>query len=379
MPRASSPAAPRWPGRSRVGVGPGRSRRQLLARRRRRGGGRPPSGPRLPDGSGRGRPRGSSTILVGSSPWSGWACSSGRPPSPAGRPARRRLRRRRLVPPGACHRRAVAAGTPTPSGRRERARCRHIAGGAVAAPLSLVADVRDLREGISAATLTKEIAAGRVALPCGLTGLAIAGDDVALTGSACLTPAGVTTAVRSGRPRLGLLPPALVTPRVKVLRVAGADLFGPPSIRALDYPVVGRVRSMPASWAGFDVAEVRTLISTGDTCPDRGVSHQTNTLRKGWDWALDGGTARYTGTHVDRRFDGPDGNGWPVVDAVRSGNEGAVRTLISDAEITIDDFECPMTSSFRQHDTGTVFSIDPRVAPLLARAGVDVVTLASTT
>ncbi len=78
----------------------------------------------------------------------------------------------------------------------------------------------------------------------------------------------------------------------------------------------------------FDAAEVRTLISTGDTCPDRGVSHQTNTLKKGWDWALDGGTAQYTGTGVDRRFDGPDGNGWPVVRAVRSGNAGAVKKLI---------------------------------------------------
>jgi poly-gamma-glutamate synthesis protein (capsule biosynthesis protein) len=80
---------------------------------------------------------------------------------------------------------------------------------------------------------------------------------------------------------------------------------------------------------------------------------------------------------MDRRFDGPDGNGWPVVDAVRSGNAGAVRKLVSDAEITLDDFECPMTSNFRQHDTGTVFSIDPKVAPFLARSGIDVVTLAS--
>jgi poly-gamma-glutamate capsule biosynthesis protein CapA/YwtB (metallophosphatase superfamily) len=140
---------------------------------------------------------------------------------------------------------------------------------------------------------------------------------------------------------------------------------------------VATVSTVPAAWAGFDAAEVRTLVSTGDTCPDRGVSHQTNTLGKGWDWALAGGTAKYTGTRMDRRFDGPDGNGWPVVEAVRTGNEGAVRELVSDAEITVNDFECPMTSKFRQHDTGTVFSIDPKVAPFLARNGIDVVTLAS--
>jgi poly-gamma-glutamate capsule biosynthesis protein CapA/YwtB (metallophosphatase superfamily) len=173
------------------------------------------------------------------------------------------------------------------------------------------------------------------------------------------------------------MPAALVTPRVKVLRIGDADLFGGPSMRARPYPLVATVDAPDASWTAFDVADVRTLISTGDTCPDRGVSHQTNTLKKGWDWALAGGTARYTGTHMDRRFDGPDGKGWPVVEAVRSGNEGAVKQLISDAEITLNDFECPMTSSFRQHDSGTVFSIDPKVAPFLARNGIDVVTLAS--
>ncbi len=45
--------------------------------------------------------------------------------------------------------------------------------------------------------------------------------------------------------------------------------------------------------------------------------------------------------------------------------------------MTLNDFECPMTATFRQHDTGTVFSIDPKVAPFLKRNGIDVVTLAS--
>jgi poly-gamma-glutamate capsule biosynthesis protein CapA/YwtB (metallophosphatase superfamily) len=164
---------------------------------------------------------------------------------------------------------------------------------------------------------------------------------------------------------------------VKVLRIGNADLFGAPRFRSKPYPVTARTAEIPAAWAGFDAAEVRTIISTGETCPDRGVSYWANTRKKGWDWVLDGGTVRYTGIGIDRRFDGPDGNGWPVVKAVRTGNAGAVRTLISDAELTIGDFECPMTSDFVQHDTGTVFSIDPKVAPLLARSGIDIVTLAS--
>ena len=249
--------------------------------------------------------------------------------------------------------------------------------GPAALPLALVADVRDLRESLTVAQLGKELAAGRVAVPCGLDELALGGSPVAADTVACVKAAEITKAVRARKPRLGLLPAALVTPRVKVLRVGDADLFGAPRFRSKPYPVTARVADLPAAWAGFDSAEVRTIISTGETCPDRGVSYWANTKKKGWDWVLDGGTARYTGIGIDRRFDGPDGNGWPVVKAVRSGNAGAMRTLISDAELTLGDFECPMISAFVQHDTGTVFSVDPKVAALLGRSGIDLVTLAS--
>jgi hypothetical protein len=249
--------------------------------------------------------------------------------------------------------------------------------GPVDVPLALVADIRELRVGVSTKSLRTALAEGSVAVPCGLESLTLDGEPFDLDEVACRAVSKIPGAVRKKDPRYGLLPAGLVTPRVKVLRVGGGDLFGSPSIRETDYPLAATAIAPPAAWTAFDPAEVRTLISTGDTCPDRGVSHQANTLGKGWDWVLDGGTAKYTGTRMDRRFDGPDGNGWPVVIAKRTGNEGAVRRLISDAEITLNDFECPMTKSFRQHDTGTIFSIDPKVAPLLARAGVDVVTLAS--
>ena len=99
---------------------------------------------------------------------------------------------------------------------------------------------------------------------------------------------------------------------------------------------------------------------------------------KGWDWTLKGGTARYTGVHMDREFDGPDGNGWPVVTAVRTGQGvGAVWSMIHDADLAVNDFECPMVAGFSQHDSGTYFTIDPRVAGLMKRVGMDVLSLAS--
>jgi poly-gamma-glutamate synthesis protein (capsule biosynthesis protein) len=113
------------------------------------------------------------------------------------------------------------------------------------------------------------------------------------------------------------------------------------------------------------------VVTTGVNCPDRGVSHETVVLGRGWDWLLQGGTARYTGSHWDSRY------GWTVVDAVRTGHAGAVVDLIRNADVAVSDFECSMTPSFVQHDSGTVFSIDPRVAPLMAKAGFDVATIAA--
>jgi poly-gamma-glutamate synthesis protein (capsule biosynthesis protein) len=244
-------------------------------------------------------------------------------------------------------------------------------------PVVLVADVREPRVGISVEALRTALDSATIPLTCGLTELTLAAASVAAPAASCLDPTQLVGHVRAQPGRLGILPAALVTPAVKVLRVGGADPFGGPSIRGIASPLAATAIDPPAAWLAFDPTEVRTLVSTGDTCPDRGVSHQTLVLEKGWDWALDGGTATYTGSHMDRRFTGPNGDGWPVIEARRNGDSGAVRRLISDAEITLNDFECPMTARFRHHTSGTIFSIDPKVAGLLDRAGVDVVTLAS--
>lgn len=339
-------------------------------------------GPRRGSASGRGGPRppwtgitiaflgvGGVALLVGAALFAGGSPGSEASPAPAASGAA-------IASPGAGSGSPAGASTASPSSPAASAAPSPSAGPA-GLPLALVADVRDLRVSLTVEQVAQELAAGQVVVPCGLVELAVDGETVAHDVADCVEAARITSAVRAGAPRLGLLPAALVTPRVKVLRIGAADLFGAPRFRSKPYPLTATVANVPAAWAGFDPAEVRTIVSTGEMCPDRGVSHWANTMGKGWDWVLDGGTAKYTGIGVDRRFDGPDGNGWPVVEAVRTGRAGAVRTLISDAELTIGDFECPMTSDFVQHDTGTAFSIDPEVAPLLARSGIDVVTLAS--
>ncbi len=244
-------------------------------------------------------------------------------------------------------------------------------------PLALVGQLTDKRVGLSLAGVRTVIEKGTVLIPCGLTSIELSGQPLAVPAASCVPAKEIAARVKATKNALGLLPPGLVTPRVKALQVGGADLFGSASIRAKAYPLTATSDELSASSTAYDAGDIRTLVSTGDTCPDRSVSYQANVLKKGWDWTLNGGTARYTGIRMDRAFDGPDGNGWPVVDAVRSGHAGAMHQLLADADITINDFECPMVTSYVQHEHGTVFSIDPKVAGALARAGVDVVTLGS--
>lgn len=258
---------------------------------------------------------------------------------------------------------ATATAIPSPSAT------------SVTVELAVVADVRDARLGLSSAQLRAALPAALV--PCGITDLRLDGQALALSTAACLPADAISDRIHGQPKRLALLPPGLVGPRVKVLQLDGRDLFGGPSIRREPYPLTATATDLPAAWTAFDEAEVRTVDSTGDTCPDRGPAYQAIVLHKGWPWTLDGGFARYTGTYMDTSFSGPAGKGWPVVLAKRTGATGAVRRLIADSDVTVNDFECPMLAGFIYHATGTVFNVDPRVAPLLASAGVTVVTLGS--
>jgi len=227
------------------------------------------------------------------------------------------------------------------------------------------------------ATVTRQVlaaalAAGTLLVPCGAEAAVADALGASRSAAACIPADQITNALDRSSRRLALIPPALVTPRVKVIAVDGADLFGEKPARAMTYPlVIATPAAWPAAWSRWEPKDVRVIVTTGVNCPDRGVSRQTVVLGRGWDWLLQGGTARYSGTHWDSRF------GWTVVDAVRTGNTGTVLNLIRDADVAVSDFECAMTRTFIQHDRGTVFTIDPRVAALMAKAGFDVATVAA--
>ena len=241
-------------------------------------------------------------------------------------------------------------------------------------PLAVASGFNDYAvTSVTRRTLASRLAGGTLIVPCGAeAAVARALGSAATAAGTCVPADQITARLDPASTRLALIPPALVTPRVKVIALEGADLFGEKPARTVAYPlVIPTPAAWPAAWSAWSGTDVRVIVTTGVNCPDRGVSHQTVVLGKGWDWLFKGGTARYTGTHWDPAF------GWYVVDAVRTDHAGALRALIRNADVAVSDFECAMTRNFVQHDSGTVFTIDPRVAAAMAKGGFDVATVAA--
>lgn len=218
----------------------------------------------------------------------------------------------------------------------------------------------------ASATL-EDLSAGPVVYPCEVTDLS------PVFAAARCVPLDELVELIDTPGTIALLPPDRVVPTMKVLPVDGADLFGGPEARSLPYPITG----LMAGADPWDPGQIRTLMSLGDSCPDRGVAFAALTEGRGWDWVFGGGTAQYTRVYPNPVPEGFVGNGFNIVDAVPTGNEGAVAALVSSADVTLDDFECPVVDNFTVND-GTVFSIDPAVLPRLRDTyGVDVATLAA--
>ena len=240
-------------------------------------------------------------------------------------------------------------------------------------PLAAVTGYRNLKADTSLIELLAMARDGSLVLPCGLVEvMAVAVSPNA----ACAEATAIPGLLVADPKRIALLPPGLVEPQTKVLPVDGHDLFGGPAARADPYPVMGRTTKMPAAWVTYSSADVRTIVSLGDSCPDRGVAHQAITLKKGWAWVFAGGRVHYVRIRPNPTPPRTVGSGFNIVDAVPADDPGAVARLVSDADITLDDFECPVVHNWTVNG-GLSFSIDPAVLPHMKNDfGIDVVTLA---
>jgi poly-gamma-glutamate synthesis protein (capsule biosynthesis protein) len=173
------------------------------------------------------------------------------------------------------------------------------------------------------------------------------------------------------RKRLAFLRADDVTPAVRTLAWGGRSLFG---VDRVTDPAEWRLHAQlpaPAPGAAFQPGATWTMFAGGDILLDRGVYQTVRIKGRGVDFPFDGGTAEITGHTCCSSF------GWEQPVTKRTGNAGAMRSLISKADIAIANFENPAPDRIRWHTSGTVFSADPGIIDGLVDAGIDYVSLAN--
>lgn len=202
------------------------------------------------------------------------------------------------------------------------------------------------------------------------TGRAALGDRLALVADADALAANLA----ANRSHLGFLRAGEVGPSVRALAWGADALFGVGRVATLpDWPltadllVEGRVAA-----DAFDPAAAWTMVAGGDILLDRGVSLAIRESARGADFPFDGGTVEITGRCRDC-----SSFGWDLPYTKRTGNAGAVRDLLTGADLTIANFENPAPDKPTWHPRGTVFHANPAHLSGLVNAGIDWVSLAN--
>jgi poly-gamma-glutamate capsule biosynthesis protein CapA/YwtB (metallophosphatase superfamily) len=176
----------------------------------------------------------------------------------------------------------------------------------------------------------------------------------------------IEAAVKAGR--IGILRASDLTPRFHALAIGGAALFGNDRVASLDdWPLVAQVESA-TTW---DQAASWTLVAAGDIMGDRGVAKQWRPSLggKGGDYLFDGGTSRTNGTRCCSPF------GYPIWRTLRTGNVGALRNLVSGADVAAANLETAVLVNAPFHSAGLKFTTDASLMDSIDEAGFDFLSL----
>lgn len=200
-------------------------------------------------------------------------------------------------------------------------------------------------------------------------------------------PTALAAELRANPDQLGFISARSVGPSFRALAWGKRSLFGVDRVRDIAaWPLRAAIGSAShaggaseggagaasdGSTAAFDPSTLWTMWAGGDLAVERGLWYTIRTLGLGIDFPFDGGTARITGSRCCSAF------GWPIPTIARTGNDGAVRALISGADVAIANLEGSIPDQPRFHPSGTVFTGDRAFLPGLVSAGIDVVTMAN--
>jgi poly-gamma-glutamate capsule biosynthesis protein CapA/YwtB (metallophosphatase superfamily) len=169
---------------------------------------------------------------------------------------------------------------------------------------------------------------------------------------------------------IGLVPWDELDPRVKALPVDGKLLLDPGTEDPEGYPLSSE------STTGPDPEKLRRVAVAGDIVLDRGQPFAVFEEGRGIDFPLDGGYATITSRSL---VPNPYSESELVYQftAERQGEGGEVREYLSNADLTLANFENPVLENAVYHPEDPTFNGDLRLLPILNQAGIDGVTLAN--
>ena len=167
---------------------------------------------------------------------------------------------------------------------------------------------------------------------------------------------------------LGLVPWDEVGPRVKTLSVDGESLLDADAAGPEGYPLKPKGATVP------DAGKLRRVVVAGDVVLDRGQNYMVIQQGMGLDFPLDGGYAAVTSRVAEPSYYSETGIIHQFT-AERTGGTGAVREYLTNADLTLANFENPVIRNAVWHPDATTFTGDLRLMPVLDEAGIDGVTL----
>ncbi len=184
------------------------------------------------------------------------------------------------------------------------------------------------------------------------------------------SPAELRGDLAAHRDRLGFLRAGDIDPSVWALGWGRVSLFGVHRVAAIaSWPLAIQL-SVGAAQV-YDPATAWTLVAGGDINLDGSVAYHVKTLGLGVDFPFGGGTAEILSRYCCST------RGALLPRARRTGKAGAVRDLLSTADLSIANFENPAPDDFVYHPGGYRFSADPALIEGVAKAGIDWVSLAN--
>lgn len=171
---------------------------------------------------------------------------------------------------------------------------------------------------------------------------------------------------------IGFLRADQVGPGVRALAWGSASLFGETRVASLASWPLHATLPASADGAAYDPSAAWTIYAAGDLALDRGAAVAIRKHGNDPNYLYDGGWVKITGHCKDcSPF------GWDLPYTQRLGKAGAVRVMISGADLAIANMEEVAVKNWTFHAHGTVFTGNPAYLAGIRNAGFDWVSMAN--